>query len=93
MKNFHTLTIKPASNGIEVKAGCLLIVYQQSQITLFINDLRNYLDDPIGTEKMIRDRWVIGGDASEDTVANESEARARPSREERVKKEEEKSPR
>jgi len=77
MKNFHTIQITPASNGITVKAGCLLIVYQQTQLNIFHDDLARYLNDPIATEKEIRKRWHI--EQGEDTEAPTEEREPRPS--------------
>jgi len=59
MKSFLNIKIEPASNGIIVKVGCVLLVYQQTQLNMFHNDLVDYLDDPIATEKEIRKRWHI----------------------------------
>ncbi|GAH37322.1 unnamed protein product [marine sediment metagenome] len=69
MKNFYPITITPANNGIIVEAGCLKIVYQQTQLGMFFDDLTTYLDDSKAGEKLIRKRWDIDQEDQAEEVA------------------------
>lgn len=60
MERFHSIVIEPASNGISVKIGCISLVYQQTQLNMFHDDLALFLIDPVSAEKQIRKRWHIG---------------------------------
>ena len=67
--NFLTVKIDPTSNGIIVKVGCIKLVYQQTQLNVFHNDLALYLNDPLAAEKEVRERWNMGpGEDSESPV-------------------------
>ena len=93
MKNFFPIKIDYASNGIIVKAGCLLIVYQQTQLNMFHNDIGAYLVDPVATEKEIRKRWHIEETDSE-SPEEEPDPRTQVSRTIQAREtEEEKAPR
>lgn len=59
MKHFETISINHQSNGVSVRVGCMVLVYQQGQIKQFITDLENYLKEPLATEKEIRKRWGV----------------------------------
>lgn len=69
MQRFQEIGIFPNANGITVKVGCITLVYQQTQLNVFHDDLARYLTDPVGTEKEIRKRWHI--EQPEDAEATE----------------------
>ena len=78
--NFLTVRIDPTSNGIIVKVGCIKLVYQQTQLNVFHNDLALYLNDPSAAEKEVRERWNIGpGEDSEGPTETTDERAPRPS--------------
>ena len=59
MEDFRTIKIRHASNGIIVEVGCVKLVYQQSQLDMFSDDLLLYVRDPEAGYKNIRERWQI----------------------------------
>ncbi|MBA7629294.1 hypothetical protein ES703_36792 [subsurface metagenome] len=69
MKKFYPITISPTDNGIIVEAGCLKIVYQQTQLGMFIDDLNLYFADPGEGYKQIRKRWGITPEDQPEEVA------------------------
>jgi len=54
---FQDIIIKAKANGVEVKVGCMELVY--NDMKMFFKDLKNYLNNPEETEKEIRKRWKI----------------------------------
>lgn len=77
MKRFQNIGIFFNSNGLTVKVGCTTLVYQQTQLDMFHNDLALYLNNPLAAEKEVRERWNI--DQSEDAESPTEERSERAS--------------
>ena len=55
----YNLRIEGHDNGVLVKAGCVQLVYHQSNFATLLNDLEAYLKDPDATVKSIMRRENI----------------------------------
>ena len=60
--NFREIKIKPVSNGIKVKIGCMELVYAKHDFKQAFKDLKKYIEHPEDAEKEIRKRWGIPED-------------------------------
>jgi len=72
MKQFMDIRIVAASNGVTVFVGCLKVVYQQTQLEMFLGDLTMYLQDPKGAEDTIRKRWDITMETPEEATPDQA---------------------
>ena len=59
MEKIEKIEIEGKDNGICVKVGCKILVYQQKDLKQFFKDLGDYLKDPKKTKDKIYKRYGI----------------------------------